>query len=113
MRLETMVAIVTGGGKGIGRHYVEGLAAQGAAVVIAEIDGKAADNLAAELNARERSDPRDALLGDRCSKWGNGFSCLSRRWGVRSCSRDVNSVTHFGRLFANSGTMERPLRTLW
>jgi len=51
MRLDNMVAIVTGGGKGIGRHYVGGLAAEGAAVVIAEIDAKAADSAAAELNA--------------------------------------------------------------
>lgn len=51
MRLPDIVAIVTGGGKGIGRHYVDGLAAEGAAVVIAEIDAKAAESAAAELNA--------------------------------------------------------------
>ncbi len=51
MRLEDRVAIVTGGGKGIGRHYAAGLAAEGAAVVIAEIDAKAAERAAAEINA--------------------------------------------------------------
>jgi 3-oxoacyl-[acyl-carrier protein] reductase len=51
MRLEDRVAIVTGGGKGIGWHYATGLAAEGAAVVIAEIDGKAAERTAAEINA--------------------------------------------------------------
>src|SRR5919199_6907139 len=51
MRLEDRVAIVTGGGKGIGRHYAAGLAAEGAAVVIAEIDAKAAEQAAAEINA--------------------------------------------------------------
>jgi 3-oxoacyl-[acyl-carrier protein] reductase len=51
MRLQDRVAIVTGGGKGIGRHYAGGLAAEGAAVVIAEIDGKAAETAAAELAA--------------------------------------------------------------
>jgi 3-oxoacyl-[acyl-carrier protein] reductase len=51
MRLEDRVAIVTGGGKGIGRHYVDGLVREGAAVVIAEIDGKAAEQAAAEIVA--------------------------------------------------------------
>ena len=51
MRLQDMVAVVTGGGKGIGRHYAAGLAREGAAVVIAEIDGKAAERAAAEIGA--------------------------------------------------------------
>ena len=40
-RLQGKVAIVTGGAKGIGRHYSLALAAQGARVMIADIaDGK-------------------------------------------------------------------------
>ena len=51
MGLEERVAIVTGGGKGIGKHYCKGLAAEGAAVVVAEIDAGAAEITAAELRA--------------------------------------------------------------
>ena len=41
-RLAGKVAIVTGGAKGIGRHYSQALAAEGARVMIADIaDGKA------------------------------------------------------------------------
>jgi NAD(P)-dependent dehydrogenase (short-subunit alcohol dehydrogenase family) len=49
-RLENRVAIVTGGAKGIGRHYSRALAAEGAAVVVADIaDGKdVADEIAAK-----------------------------------------------------------------
>src|SRR5580704_4746649 len=49
-RLEGNTAIVTGGAKGIGRHYSQALAAEGARVMIADItDGK---DIAAEIAAR-------------------------------------------------------------
>jgi 3-oxoacyl-[acyl-carrier protein] reductase len=50
-RLEGRVAIVTGGGHGIGKAYATRMAAEGAKIVIAEIDEKAALAVAAELTA--------------------------------------------------------------
>ena len=50
-RLEGRVAIITGGGHGIGRAYAIRLAAEGARVVIAEIDEKAALSVAREITA--------------------------------------------------------------
>lgn len=41
MRLAGRVIVVTGGGRGLGRAYAEAFGRQGAAVVIAEIDGDA------------------------------------------------------------------------
>ena len=53
-RLEGKVAIVTGGAKGIGRHYSQALASQGARVMIADIaDGK---DLVAEIAGRHGPD---------------------------------------------------------
>jgi 3-oxoacyl-[acyl-carrier protein] reductase len=50
-RLQGRVSIVTGGGNGIGKAYCEALAAEGAAVAVAEIDGDAAERTAASLRA--------------------------------------------------------------
>jgi len=48
-RLAGRVAIVTGGGHGIGKAYALGMAREGAKLVIAEIDAIAAEEVAADL----------------------------------------------------------------
>jgi 3-oxoacyl-[acyl-carrier protein] reductase len=50
-RLDGHVSIVTGGGHGIGKAYCAGLAAEGSALVVAEIDGDAAERVASSLRA--------------------------------------------------------------
>jgi len=49
LRLENKVAIVTGGGHGIGAAYCEGLAGEGAAVAVAELDADAGRVVAEKL----------------------------------------------------------------
>jgi NAD(P)-dependent dehydrogenase (short-subunit alcohol dehydrogenase family) len=51
MRFENKVAVVTGSGGGIGEGYAKGLAAEGASVVIAEIDEAAGRRVASEIEA--------------------------------------------------------------
>ena len=51
MRFQDKVAIVTGSGQGIGEAYAKALAAEGAAVVVAEIDVPNGERVAGEINA--------------------------------------------------------------
>jgi 3-oxoacyl-[acyl-carrier protein] reductase len=51
MRFSGKVAFITGGGRGIGETYARALVAEGAAVVLAEIDMPAAENVASSITA--------------------------------------------------------------
>lgn len=53
MRVAEKVAVVTGGGGGIGGALAARLVDAGARVVVADIDGDAAANVAAEISARQ------------------------------------------------------------
>ena len=61
-RLEGRTAIVTGGAKGIGGHYSKALAAEGAQVMIADIDDGSA--LAAEIAAKHGRNSTDSMVFD-------------------------------------------------
>jgi NAD(P)-dependent dehydrogenase (short-subunit alcohol dehydrogenase family) len=52
MRLKEKVAIITGGGQGIGREYVLGFMEEGAWVVVADIDGEKAEAVSEEAKAK-------------------------------------------------------------
>ena len=61
-KLQGRTAIVTGGAKGIGRHYSQALAAEGAQVMIADIADGA--ELAAEIAATHGRNSTDSMTFD-------------------------------------------------
>jgi NAD(P)-dependent dehydrogenase (short-subunit alcohol dehydrogenase family) len=52
MRLKEKVALITGGGSGLGEASCERLAEEGAQLVVTDINGEQAARVADEINAR-------------------------------------------------------------
>ena len=64
MRLPTKIAVITGGGSGIGRATAKLFAAEGAQVVIAEINAEQAQQVADEIGANALAVPTDVTNED-------------------------------------------------
>ncbi len=64
MRLENKIAVVTGGGSGFGEAIVRRFAAEGAAVLVADIDLQAARRVAESVGGKARSVAADVSRSD-------------------------------------------------
>ena len=84
-RFEGKVAVVTGSGGGIGEGYAKRLAAEGARVVVADLNQAGAERVAKEINDEggRRSPPRSTSATTRAR----------RRWRRRRSTRSAASTS--------------------
>lgn len=94
LELDGRVAIVTGGGNGIGRAYAMGLAACGARVGILDIDDGAAQNVASELEAAG-----SAAVGVHCDV-SDEESVMNAVGKVRSALGPIDVLVNNAAIFA-------------
>ncbi|MGI5207384.1 SDR family NAD(P)-dependent oxidoreductase [Spirillospora sp. CA-108201] len=94
-RLAGRVAVVTGAGDGIGRGIARRFAAEGARVLVAELDPESGERVAAEIgkDARfVRTDVTDraqvrAMVDAAVGTWGSVDVLVNNAWGAGTVSR--------------------------
>jgi 3-oxoacyl-[acyl-carrier protein] reductase len=107
MRLQGKTAIVTGGGSGFGAGIVRRFAAEGAAVMVADINGAAAEAVASEIGgvACEVDVSRDASVGamaaEALGRWDR-VDILVNNAGITHLPKPMEEVTEeeFDRVMA-------------
>lgn len=110
MRLSSKVALVTGGANGMGRAYCRRLAAEGATVVVADVDAAAAERVAGEIGGlplevdvtNEMSVTRAVGVAvDRCAGIDILVNNAGGATGTRALLVDVDLATWNANLLLN------------
>lgn len=94
-QLDGRVAVVTGAGEGIGKAIAESFVAEGARVLVAEVNVEAGESVAVSLGADAafiRTDVRDqdqveAMVAQAVERWGTIDILVNNAWGGGSMSR--------------------------
>jgi len=102
-RLEGKVAVITGGASGIGEATVRRFAAEGARVVIADVNAERGQKLAAELGDRgayARTDVRDeaqvrAAVQAALAAWGR-LDCIFNNAGASGVTGGIEAIDAAG-----------------
>ena len=107
MRLQDKVALVTGAGSGFGEGIVRRFTKEGAKVVVADINGEAAERVARDIQARSfqcdvsNSDQVKAMV-DATIGWFGRIDILVNNAGIAQKRGDLLSVSEedFDRIYA-------------
>ena len=107
MRLDGKVAVVTGGGSGFGAGIVQLFAAEGARVVVADVNERAAEEVAAGIDAVAvaadvtREDDTKRMIDAATGRFGR-FDILVNNAGVTHVNQPMTEVSEadFDRVFA-------------
>lgn len=109
MRLKDQIAIVTGGASGFGRGIVEAYVREGARVLVADIDGAAAQAVAAACGAGTQSVAADVAkkadvqaMVDHAVRTFGGLDIMVNNAGVTHKNQSLMTVTEdeFDRIYA-------------
>lgn len=108
MRLENKIAVVTGAASGFGEGIARRFVAEGAKVVIADLNGEAAEKVAADIGENaiavvadvSKGDDVTAMIDAACEKWG-GIDILVNNAGYSHRNRPMLEVKEdeFDRIF--------------
>lgn len=108
MRLENKIAVVTGAGSGFGEGIAHRFAAEGAKVVIADLNAEAAQKVAGDIGDSaiavvadvSKGDDVNAMIDAACEKWG-GIDILVNNAGYSHRNRPMLEVTEeeFDRIY--------------
>lgn len=104
MRFSNKVAIVTGAGQGIGETYARRLAAEGASVIVAEINSEQGQRVADDINA---SGGRAAFIGVDVS---DAASCLAMAEQTKAMFGGADYLINNAAIFA--GMRYEPLMSV-
>jgi 3-oxoacyl-[acyl-carrier protein] reductase len=101
-RSERRVAIVTGGGSGIGAAAVRRFAADGMNVLVVDIDPQAADRVASDVAGSGAE--ADGLAFDVCDPdaWSGAVARCQERWGRVDVLYNNAGITRDARIFKMS-----------
>ena len=102
MKLKDRIAIVTGGGKGIGAEICLRLASEGAKIVIAEMDIENGEKISKKI---QDNNGEAIVVETNKDPLNNALKLISGKWKIKILEKLSNKPIRFGKLKKNLDTI--------